>query len=611
MKNRGVRIMLSDRITELFRLLQCGNTEIARFAGCSPSNISRLKRGLTRPKPGSRAALRLVEGIYRYADYENMLGMLGELCHTAETSAETMIPAIAAWLYEESDYSLPRAVTPKSKLRLERQRQSFGERLDKTMTLLEITNGQLAGALNIDASLVSRYRSGVLYPNRNEPIKEHLCEHLMRRTERVGKKEELAALCGVDTEDLDPEALTDWLFDEAEERPSEMAETLFRSIDVFTPGRGVPDAAPQLPPIQEAEKYRGTEGLRSAVVRFLSDAAREGGELLLYSDEPMDWMSGDRAYFALWASLMVACVQNGVHIRIIHNVDRVGPEMVDAINGWFPLYMSGLIEPYVFRKPRNARFYHTLFLRPGGAAIQSFFPVEAGEERLYDYITVADHLAVLEKSFRAMLSHASPFLKTYPATRADDLWQSCRDNYPAAWCTILNGLSLPTMPEGLIERMLDREGITGAKRELLLGRYQERRRQLREMLAQGSVQEILCLPNPEAVQSGSVKLNLGAEMLEASVSYTPGEYAEHIAAIRELVNGEKNYHLTLLPQVPFRELQVFTLKDAVAVLRCQEPYTAFVFKNEILTRSIFSYCDSLIEQFAADRYTTMQALSNV
>ncbi|MBR3952715.1 MAG: hypothetical protein IKJ82_03795, partial [Oscillospiraceae bacterium] len=62
---------------------------------------------------------------------------------------------------------------------------------------------------------------------------------------------------------------------------------------------------------------------------------------------------------------------------------------------------------------------------------------------------------------------------------------------------------------------------------------------------------------------------------------------------------------------PFRELQVFTLKDAVAVLRCQEPYTAFVFKNEILTRSIFSYCDSLIEHFAADRYTTMQALSNV
>ena len=216
--------MLSDRITELFRLLQCSNTLIARYAGCSPSNISRLKSGLTRPKTGSRAALRLAEGIYRYADYENMLDMLGELCHTEDTSAEAMIPAIAAWLYEESEYPPPSAVTPRSKLQLERQRHSFGERLDMAMTLLRIENGKLARALNIDVSVVSRYRSGVLYPNRNEPIKERLCDHLMNRAERTGRKDELAALCGVEAEELSPESLAEWLFDAAEERPAERPE---------------------------------------------------------------------------------------------------------------------------------------------------------------------------------------------------------------------------------------------------------------------------------------------------------------------------------------------------------------------------------------------------
>jgi len=603
--------MLSDRITELFRLLQCSNTEIARFAGCSPSNISRLKRGLTRPKPGSRSSRRLAEGIYRYADYENMLGMLSELCHTPEKDAETMVPAIAAWLYGESDYPLPRAVTPKSKLLLERQRHSFSERLDKAVTLLEITNGQLADVLNIDVSLVSRYRSGVLYPNRNERLKERLCDHLMSRAERTGKKAELAALCGTEPEALGPEALADWLFDTAEDRPSEMAETLFRSIDVFTPGYGVPDAAPRVPPCRQSDRYRGTEGLRSAVVRFLSDAAREGGELLLYSDEPMDWMSGDREYFALWASLMAACVRNGVHIRIIHNVDRIGLEMVDAIHGWFPLYMSGRIEPYVFRKTKNPRFYHTLFLRPGGAAIQSFFPAEAGEDRLYDYITEPEHLAVLEKSYEAMLSRASPFLKIYPLAKAEPLWQFCSEHFPKAWRTILNGPSLPTMPEGLIKRMLDREGITGARRELLQGRYALRRRQLREMLDHGSVDEILCLPDCASVRNGSVKLNLSAEMLEASIAYTPEDYAEHLAAIRELVNREKNYHLTLLPQPPFQGLQIFTLEGAVAAVRCREPFTAFVFMNRTLTHSLSDYCASLIERFAGDRYTTQARLSGV
>ena len=98
-------------------------------------------------------------------------------------------------------------------------------------------------------------------------------------------------------------------------------------------------------------------------------------------------------------------------------------------------------------------------------------------------------------------------------------------------------------------------------------------------------------------------------MVELSLPYTPEKYTEHRASIRELVNREKNYHLTLLPQSPCRDLQIFTLKDAVAVLRCQEPYTAFVFMNKTLTRLIFSYCDSLIGQFAADCYTATQVLS--
>jgi len=129
-----------------------------------------------------------------------------------------------------------------------------------------------------------------------------------------------------------------------------------------------------------------------------------------------------------------------------------------------------------------------------------------------------------------------------------------------------------------------------------------------EMLECGSVEEILCLPESAAILRGEVKLNLSAELMDVSIAYTPEEYAEHIAGICRLVNGEKNYHLTLLPQAPFRDLQMFTLKDAVAVLQCREPYTAFVFLNETLTRSVADYCRSLIERYAEDRQTILQAL---
>ena len=477
------------------------------------------------------------------------------------------------------------------------------------MTLLELSNGQLAAALNVDASLVSRYRSGIYHPNRNVRIKERLSELLLQRGEKQERREEMAQLCGIDAKELSAENLEEWLCEGLDGHEAGTGETLLRSIG--GDAKRLPHSPPQLPPIREEALYWGTEGLRSAVIRFLADAAKEGGELLLYSDEPMDWMSGERVYYGLWASLMAECVQNGVQMKIIHNVDRIGSEMVSAIQGWLPLYLSGRIEPYLFVSPRSPRFYHTVFLRPGKAGILGFFPSEAGEERWYDYVTDQKRLTALEAGYSAMLQRASPLMKVYPVEKAASFWQFCAETYPAKWSSILDGLSLPTMPEGLLDRMLLRSGVTGEQRAQLLAICSERRRQLREMLSCGVVEELVSLPNRETVARGGVIINLGAELIDLSIPYTPEEYQQHLAAIHALVDREKNYHLTLLPHASFQGMQVITLKDAVAVLRCREPYTAFVFLNRTLMHSVSDYSHSLMEQYAASRHEVIQALDEL
>ncbi len=601
--------MLSERISALFTLLQCSNTDIARHAGCSPSNISRLKCGLSTPARGSRSILRLANAVYRYADYENMLDVLGRLCGAQDTQAPAMIPAIVGWLYEEQDYVLPDAAEPRSRRTKNKQRQTFGGRLDRAMNLLGLSNGKLAATLNVDASLVSRYRSGIYYPESNHQIREHLSEVLSTRAAKLGRSGGLAKLCGIEEDELSPESVMEWLFEPEEENTPDMALTILNSIDTFTPGGGIVPQPPELPLIRVQDGYWGTEGLRDAVIRFLSDAAEQGGELMLYSDEPMDWMSGDREYFALWASLMVACIRKGVRIRIIHNVDRIGPEMNDAISGWFPLYMSGLIEPYLFRAVRNARFYHTIFLRPGSACIRGFFPAKADQSRWYDYITEGKQLDALEKEFDAMLSGSVPFLKTYTASQADAFRSICEENAPGSWVSLLSGLSLFTMPKELLERMLVRSQVPEGIRRDILSLHRRHGDMQREMLKKGGVHEVLCLPDRSSVSGGGVKLNLAEEMIDLQVFYTPHEYDEHIAAVRDLIEKEKNYHLTILPEPLFKGLQILTLRDAVAVIRCSGPSMAFTFMNAVLSRSVSQYCSSVIEKYAADRFTTVRKLT--
>ncbi len=601
--------MLSERITVLFSLLQCNNTEIAHYAGCSSGNISKLKTGNREPKPTSRSIMAFAKGVYGYADYENLIPLLMELCGTKDNSREALIPALIGWLYETKDVELPsRSITPKSKQALVQKRQSFGEKLDRVMSLLGLSNGQLASLLNIDASLVSRYRSGIYSPHRNASLSERLAVILTARAKKEAEIQSLASLCGTDAKDLDADIVATWLYDStSEEDKAAMAQQLLRSLDEFIPGTGIPVAAQDVPYVPAFPRYVGTDGLRSSVVRFLTDAAREGGELLLYSDEPMDWMSGDPSYFALWASLMVKCVNSGVKIRIIHNVDREGGEMVDAIKGWFPLYISGMIEPYVLRKERNPRFHHTVFLRPGSSCILGFFPVGADKDRSYDYITDKEYLDRLKREYDAMLSAALPFLRVYTHTMSDEFHKSWI-GFPGMRDYLLNEFPIVTVPEGLMTRMLSRTSISEEQRARVLSRHRDLRRQFKESLHDNSVNMILCLPERLAM---SRYINFSLSLTELSVSYTEKEYAEHISAIIDLVEHEKNFHLTLLPLSPFQDIQIITKKDAVAVFRNREPYAAFVFFNPTLKQSVSAFLSVLSDQYTEDRQTTIKVLDRL
>ena len=604
--------MLSERIKVLYSVLQCGNTDIARHAGCTPGNISRLHSGKRVPASDSRTIGLFVQGVYAYADYENMLPVLMELCGASDPQREELLPALVAWLYGTKDVTLPsRTVTPKSKRMQKKLRSEFGEKLDRAMTLLEISNAQMAVLLNVDQSLVSRYRSGQYTPYGNRQLCERLCWILAERAVKKGREGEIADLCKAGGRKVDPEMLEAWLFDNSAEEDTTMAvRYLLRSLDVLSPMENDPAKGPEEPesPAPPAcSHYLGVEGLRQAVLRFLSDAARIGGELLLYSDEPMEWMTGDKAFFALWSSHMMRCVQKGVRIRIIHHVDRPGTEMVDGIMGWVPLYVTGMIEPYIFRRERNPRFYHTVFLHSGHACIRGFFPTGASEERWYEYITDERHLGVLQKEYVGMLQASSPFLKTYTAAMGD-AYHRVRLNRRGNCSFLLSGFPVFTMPEKVFRGILERTVLEETKRDQLLERYRSLRAWFTGTLQQNSIEMILFMAEPEAGEARAV--NWSFDLAELSAEYNEEEFASHMAEIRGLVLHERNFHLTILPKAPFRDIQMVVSEETATVLRRQAPYAAFVFRNPALTAAASEYLSGLADSHVRDRNILAEMLTD-
>lgn len=417
--------MFTERLNLLLDALGASGTQISALAGFDRSNISHLRRGTKTPRPTSRTSRKLVSGLCLYAENEHLTGLLCEKIGVpGDLSGEALREVLTVWLFEGApDQGTEK--TPGGMPGRSIAFQSFADRLDAAMTIAAISNIRLSQMICVDASLISRYRSGERSPKSNPDLAAQISEILWQRIQKDEKLPELQKLVHSNTEEITEPEFTSWLcqFDTPFDSGASSAERLLKKFDSYSaeirhPLPSPEKAAPDMVLKDTRELYHGTEGLRTAVLRFLGTVSRsDAGELLLYSDQNMDWMTGDPGFLMKWAALMNACVKKGIRIRIIHNIDRSLQEMNDAIVSWLPLYMSGMIESYYSRKKNEGKFSHTMFLCPGLCCINAWHVTGTEDQGIYHYDTDRQRLSVWEAAFQELMAWSLPLIRILPASQ--------------------------------------------------------------------------------------------------------------------------------------------------------------------------------------------------
>lgn len=283
--------MLSEKVSLLFEYLGCSNSDVARFAECSPSLISRLRTGSRTPKPQSPSVMLLCEGVYSFADKSNRIDSLCRLCNTDATGREKLIPTLIGWLFDRNDPPINLPDNPHKKSVKKISALSFGDKLNAVMAMLDLSNSRLARMLNVDNSHVSRFRNGVRSPISNPELSFSLVSTLLSRAKEAQKISELSALTNIATVILTDEEgvrfFSDWLYETDEKTGLSGIDTLLEHIDEFAlPVSPIPNAF-VFSTIEYEDKsvYIGINGLREAVIRFLSSVSqKKNNELRLYSD---------------------------------------------------------------------------------------------------------------------------------------------------------------------------------------------------------------------------------------------------------------------------------------------------------------------------------------
>lgn len=286
------------------------------------------------------------------------------------------------------------------------------KKLDFLMNLTGTKNNMLARALHFDTSHISRIRSGQrgLPTHRDflEPAALYFARHI-REPYQVRGAEDVICPGRAFPEDIQHRVriISSWLMsDDPLKLPSDDEAGDENRADFFAD-----------------EFYFGNDGKRKAVERLLAAAVEGpgGSRLFLYSDEDMSWMTEDPQFFAKWAGLMMQVLTLGNHICIIHNMSRNLDELIAAVAGWIPLYLTGNIEPWYCPRLRDDLFHQTRFILSGKEAVIGGYAGTDVGSAYSIYVRNRGMLRTLEAQYSVLLRLCRPLMKVYSAKSGDDL----------------------------------------------------------------------------------------------------------------------------------------------------------------------------------------------
>lgn len=484
----------------------------------------------------------------------------------------------------------------------------FYEKLDFLMSITNTRNSDLGHKIKLDPSYISRLRKGQRNPIKDESVIGNMADYLVRRCVSDYQRRALSDALNISMAVFDTVELTvltaKWLINEKSEgikAVGNFLDDLGRLNSIAKTPSNKADAdkkinEPSLMPDDEISVFYGIEGKRRAAEYFLLEviAHSKPQTLLLYSDESTDWMTTDREFAARWAKLMVEVLSKGNMIKIIHTVSRDLDEMLNAINQWMPLYMTGLIEPYHYTKKRDGVFKQTMFISPGVSAVISSSVGQSIDQAANLLIRNHDAINAYTEKFHQFLNQCKPLMRIFTAKDKVSYLETLKEFETEKSNSVIKtgSLSLLTMPENVSSRILSRIGAENSD----LAEYQRQRiKNFENKLQTNIFYEIIPVFDPELIRGNKIRVSFSDIMSRESIYYTKKEYIEHLSHLVYLLKTYKNFHVVLVEEALESNYLVYAKEELGAIVaKTSTPPVILAVNETNLTAAFWDFMRDII-----------------
>lgn len=451
----------------------------------------------------------------------------------------------------------------------------FSEKLDFLMNIIGISGGELAHAISLDPSYISRLRHG----KRELPKEQHFMNSLARYFSehiRSDYQKKLlydamgySASWSADQEKTE-KCILKWLLTENAAQRELIQNVIQRAAVSFPVDMAISiDYNVDMETVRSdnRELYYGVEGKRDAFLRFLVLAAdsEKPLEMHMYSDEDLGWLSDHPEYSGKTLSLLTSCAKDGKKIKIVHPLRQDEDAMLYVARRWIPVYLTGYVEPYYYPIIRDELYYRTVFVLPGVAAMVSSSLEGNLSEGITFFLTEPRAVAVAETELARLISLSKPLAKVFSAREHADFW-------PMVKAFVSSQEEVIMLHDDLCPFTMLRN-LSKIKEET--GGFHFDLHDFETMLKRYPFTEVIATPDPGKISKGEVPLQFSEIAADQRRFLTKEEYVENLNYAVQSLRRRENYNVIIRPHT-FTNM-FLCIKKSVGILLSKADETAMAF----------------------------------
>ena len=564
----------SELLNEYICIFRCTAGELANASGLTQASLSRYRNGQRMPETDTLK--KLASGIVRIAaqngtdlDFDLVFSQLAEAAGIVKT-----------------DHT------------------QFSGQFSFLIDAIPINLSELAKSMGYDPSYLSRIKKGQRMPADITKFAESLSAFLLRKYGGSEKMELICKLlnCCTATDTFShPDftaAITQYLCSsEPKEKAAEGIKDYLKKLDEFDLNEymtlirfdqlKVPTVPFHLP---SSRNYYGIEQMKQGELDFFRATAlsRSKEPIFMNSDMPMADMAQDMEFNKKWMFGIAACLKKGLHLHMIHHVDRPLEEMILGLEAWIPIYMTGQIAPYYLKNP-GTDIYHHLNYVSGAAALAGECISGYHKDGKYYLTNTRQEVTYYRTKTNHILSKALPLMEIYTGESKEEFHrflagEAGKDGVSS---NLYTALPLYTISEELFQNILERNHIPAEKQQMLLQELRREKDNFLQTLQSGPVEDRIPALSREEYAEMPLTLSLSEAFYEHEICCTYDEYLEHSHQTMAFAEHTPNYTVLSQHTRIFRNIQIrIKHSEWVIISKNKSPVIHFVIRHPKMRKAI-------------------------